>query len=530
MRFPFVVAAAFTALTVLAAGPARAATATATAPVSYLAGGSVYVDAGAAEGLKVGDTLSVARDGRAIARVVVTFASSHRAACDTVWTKDTIAIGDRVAYTPAAPAVPDSSAAGAITGVAAAPPSATPTSTAAPRQRLRGRLGLGWLSVNTSGGGSFRQPSLALRFDGTAMYGGKADVTFDMRNRRTTRNFSGTGESVENMGRVYRAAVTLHTLDSRRRLTLGRQYSALLTSVSLFDGALFEMGDAMHTFGVFAGAQPDPADYNPSADVLEAGVAFEFHQPPFSAERWSAAVGAVTSTDHGHPNRDFAFAQGWWSSKRLTTNLTQEIDMNRSWKRQNGEPLLSSTSTFASIGTPVTNWLTLNAGYDDRRNVRLYRDHLTPETEFDDAYRQGAWLGAQVAASRHLRLGGDRRASDGAGRSDSWSVNAEAWRLGSKSGSVRARYSRYRDGSQESELQAYGAGLEVVRGARLDVAGGVRSTNNTQFLVEDRENWLSVDADVTIGRSWYLGAGLETDRGGSGGDTRQVQATLNRRF
>lgn len=500
--------------------------AAATAPVSYLSGGSVYVDAGAAEGVKAGDTLSVLRAGREIARVRVTYASSHRAACDTLWTGAEVAVGDVVRYTPATPATPDTAAiapAARGAGARAAEPAAN-------RPRLRGRAGAGWLSVRTSEGGSFRQPSLALRVDGSNLAGGRTDLSFDLRSRRTTRNFSGAGASVEQVGRVYRAAVTLRAADPGRRLTIGRQASTALTSVSLFDGALLELGDATHTFGVFAGTQPEAIRLGFSPDIVEGGAWFEFHQPPHSAGRWSVAVGGVTSLDHGHPNRDFAFVQGGWFSKALTASLTQEIDVNRSWKRVNGEPLLSATSTFASAGAPVTRWLSLSAGFDNRRSVRLYRDRLTPETEFDDAYRQGAWVGAQVSPLPRLRVGGDTRTSDGHGRSEAWSAHAEAWRLGPLNASARARYSRFSGGGQDSRLQSFGFGVEPFRAAHVAVSGGVRSTRNARFGVDESVRWVSAESDLAIGREWYVGAGWESDRGGAGGDTRQLQATLNRRF
>lgn len=503
--------------------------AAATAPVSYLSGGSVYVDAGAMEGLKAGDTLSVLRDGREIARVRVTFASSHRAACDTLWTSAAVTVGDVVRYAatpPPKPAADTTSTVAPAPGAPAATPAPKPSGN---RARLRGRIGAGWLSVTTSEGGSFRQPSLALRFDGTGLNSGRADVTFDMRSRRTTRNFAGSGETVENMGRVYRASLTMRAADPGKRLVLGRQSSTTLTSVNLFDGALLELGDAMHTFGLFAGTQPDAQRYRFSSDVVQGGGFFEFHQPPLSEQRWSFAVGGVTSLDHGHPNRDFAFAQGWWFSRGFNASLTQEIDVNRSWKRMNGEPLLSATSTFATAGVPVAKWLTLNAGYDNRRNVRLYRDRLTPETEFDDAFRQGAWVGAQFSALSHLRFGGDTRSSDGAGRGESWSVNAEAWRLTRLNASVRGRFSRYTDDLQDSRLQSFGFGLEPLRVARLNLTGGVRSTKNARFGVDEHEHWVGADADLTIGRSWYMGAGWESDHGDAG-DTKQFQASLNRRF
>lgn len=507
------------------AGPLAAAT----APVSYLSGASVYVDAGAREGLAAGDTLVVLRGAREIARVRVTFASSHRAACDTLWTSAPIAVGDVVRYT-AAPAGPAPVAAPDGTGrVTAAAGGLAPATVPAGRVRLRGRVGAGWLSVDSPGGGRFRQPSLALRFDGTGLGDGRADVAFDMRSRRTTRSFSGAGESVENAGRVYRATLALHGPGPGLRLVLGRQTSPTLASVSLFDGALLERVSPTGSYGVFAGTQPEAIRYGFSSDVVEGGAFVEFHQAPGAAERWSLAFGGVTSLDHGHPTRDFAFAQGGWFSKALTASFTQELDVNRSWKRVGGEPMLSATSTFATASAPVTPWLALNAGYDSRRSVRLYRDRLTPETEFDDAYRRGAWVGAQVTPLPRLRLGGDTRTSDGAGRAESWSVHAEAWRLSRLNATLRARYSRFEGGGQVSSLRSFGAGFEPFRAARLDVSGGVRALRLAEFGVDDHEHWLGVDMDLAFGRAWYLGAGWERDRGDDG-ETRQVQASLNRRF
>jgi len=65
--------------------------------VRYLSADHVYLDAGLAEGVAVGDTLTVARDGRAIATLVVVHAADHSASCTVVFAAEPVRAGDAVA-------------------------------------------------------------------------------------------------------------------------------------------------------------------------------------------------------------------------------------------------------------------------------------------------------------------------------------------------------------------------------------------------------------------------------------------------
>ncbi len=503
-------------------------------PVSYLAGGSAYVDAGADDSLHVGDSLRVVRDGVTIALLRARFTSSHRAVCDTLWTRAPLAVGD-----DAVPSRKERPAVVTTDANAAKAPAVWPDSGAAvmatpqrPRgsRRPRGRIGVHWLSVETDGGGRFQQPALDLRFDGSNGAAGHLDVSLDLRARRTTRQFLDTDPQTDLQSRFYRAALTWRSIDANRRLTLGRQSSPTLASISLFDGALLELGDPTRTFGLFGGTQPDPSGYKLSSEIVESGAFVEWHQPPRSVRRWSIAAGGVSSQDRGQPNRDFMFAQGGWSSTRLNAWLAQEVDVNRGWKRDAGEPPLSPTNTFATARVNVREWLALTGGYDNRRNVRLYRDRLTPETEFDDAYRQGAWYGAQTTITRELQVSGELRLNTGAERATSWTASAELYRFAPLHATARARISNYSGGSVDSRLESASLGIDALPLSHFEASGGVRSTRNPQLLGEDREYWQTVDCDVAIGRRGYLNGGWERDYGGSAGDTRQLQLGVSWRF
>jgi hypothetical protein len=499
--------------------------------VTYLTGASVYVDAGHSEGLSAGDTVTVLRDGARIALVRVNVASNHRSSCDTLWTNAALAVGDSVIFhesgaSPASPAV----------AAAPAPLTPAPVATAASitrkseTARLRGRVGARWLSVNTPGGGKFQQPALDLRADATSYADGRVDFSLDMRNRRTTRSFAGTGSVSDQFARVYRASLTVHGMgDPRRRLTLGRQISPTLAAISLFDGALLQTGNDHHSFGLFSGTQPDPERYSFSGDIMQTGAFVEFHQPPVSARHWSVSMGGVTSQEKGQPNRDFFFAQSSWFSGGTYASLSQEVDINRGWKRALGAPVLSPTSTFATLRVPVTKWLSADAGFDNRHNVRLYRDRLTPETQFDDTYRQGAWGGAQLALGPHLRLNGEGRQGSGGDPMHSWSSGAEVQRLTPWNVAVRGRASGLTSLSLESKLYSGSLSCEPRQGLRLDFTSGQRTARNPAIGLDDTETWQSLDGDMSLWRRAYMNAGFERDHSASG-NTTQLQAGIAWRF
>ncbi|MEQ1831438.1 MAG: hypothetical protein ABL977_00170 [Candidatus Eisenbacteria bacterium] len=504
-----------------------------TSRISYLAGASAYVDAGQMDGLTAGDTVEVLRDGQTIARLRVTFVSSKRASCDTLWTRAAIALGDVARYRSdfrRQAATEDSlrtaSARGDSIRVAAV---LTPPKGRAARRssRLRGRLGGRWLSVESTGS-RYQQPALDLRADARDGMGGHMDASIDVRARRTVRT-GDAGTVVDQFSRVYRASTTFRDKNDRRRFTLGRQSSPTLASISLFDGALLEVGDQRHTYGAFAGTQPEPLRFGWSGDLVEGGAFAEWHQKPLAAQRWSVSVGGVTSRRGAAVNRDFAFAQGWWFAKGASASVAQELDLNTGWKRDMGEPMLAWTSTFATMRVPITPQLALQSGYDNRRSVRLWRDRETPETDFDDRYRQGAWGGTTLELKQHIRSSAEYRTGSGGDHSDTWSVSGEVYRLTRWQCSVRTRISAFTSPGTESALSSFGAGFDPLGQSHFEFNAGTRRTRDRATGFEETERWQGIDLDLAVGGRWYVNGGWEQQKGQTG-TTRQLQAGVSVRL
>lgn len=487
------------------AARADAAVETAFTRVRYLSGGSVYLEVGRLDGLAEGDTLQVIRGGQVIARLRAVFLASHRAACDTLAVVVAPRIGDPVRYAARPIAAAPDPAEPADSAVAAAVP---------PRARrsvppIRGRIGARWLTLR-GGPANLSQPSLDLRLDGTGLGAAHLDVGADVRARRSTR-----GDETEDLTRVYRLSASLHDRNGRVRLTAGRQLSAQLASVSLFDGAMVEVGGARWSLGAFSGTQPEPVRMGFSGDILEHGGFLLLRTGPGAARSASVVLGGVHSTAAGGVNRSFGFAQAWYRDPRLSAWLTQEVDVNPAWKRALGDAAIQPTNTYSTARWEVVRGVILQGGWDGRRNVRLWRDRETPETQFDDRTRQGTWGGVVLEPARLVRLSADARGSRvlGGTNAASWSTGIESMRRLPAGGRARLRVSRYDDDLTRTELVAGSLGLDPVGAVHLEVGSGVRRTRAPAGGAEDRTSWTSADLDVVAGRRLLVNVSVEREEG-----------------
>jgi hypothetical protein len=390
---------------------------------------------------------------------------------------------------------------------------------------------LTYLLVDSQDRNRLTQAGLDFRLDGRQMWDAPVDVSVDVRSRRTNFERSVGAGTSDDLTRVYRLNLSAHDRAGRYVVTLGRQSSSALSLVSIFDGALVESRGASWNSGLFLGAQPEPIRLGASSSIVELGGYLEWHQPEASEKRWSVSSGVVSSRQDGATNRDFGYTLIYYNNRDFSVSASQEIDVNRGWKRDLGEPLLSPTSSYATLNMKVVPNLSVRAGYDNRRSVRLYRDYISPETEFDDRYRQGGWAGLALEQVTHLRVGADVRtnAIGGADRVTTWSGNAEVVRLGQTNGALHLRLSRASGIGISTSLATYGFGLDPLSGCHVELGGGARNTRNDRFQLQDDSRWLSAGMDLTLLRRGYFNWTLERYSGGLSPGT-QMTSGLSWRF
>lgn len=500
------------------------------ARVTYVTQSIVYIDAGTRSGLAIGDVVEVVRGDNVAIRLEVFEVSSHKAACRRPegQAQTTIEAGDTVRFHAKLP------------GKAAETPVAG-KSKSKPQEhrdiarRLRdlgfsGRIGARYQMIyqdDTDSG--YNRPGLDFRLRGHEIAGSNFDTDVDVRAYRSYRD-DGGDDSSDSTTRVYRANVAWTPDLAPVRMVIGRQYTPSLANLSLFDGGLLEYNAPRFTVGAIAGTQPSPDDYGYSTDIQEYGVWGELHSLVGSERRWGTTLGLIGSYDGSKVNREYIYLQGRYDQRQLSLYLAQEVDINRSWK-DDTESTISATSTNAQGRWRITDALSLSVGVDNRRNVQLYRDYVSPETDFDDDYRSGYWVRTDW---RHgwLRTGFDVRFSRGGDNGD---VNAYSAHVGAVNVtrldlSLRSRTTLYDGDGAEGWLQSFTARAPIGQRVGLSLQGGLRDEDsNIENGPDTQLGWYGVDLDVTLGRHWLYLVSVERNEGDDEGSW-QLYTALSYRF
>ena len=505
------------------------------AAVTYVTRQSAYVGAGARDGLWHGSRVVVLRNGAVIAELKVKFLSSHSAACDIVSSTVPVKVADSVRFSKMPPE--------RVT-VAKAQDAGPPPPSSLRRMGINGRVGVSYQIVNGQAGaaGKISQPALNLNLFGANVGGSPFSFAIDTRTRTTYSTTPDGITSTDQLTRVYQAALTWADARSGAHVTVGRQYASALSSVSLFDGATAEFMKQHWSFGAFGGTQPDALTMGYSGQIKEYGAYVQLHQSlvtPVSGPvgpRWSITTGGIGSYDGGQLNREFMFLQGFYSDRRLTLFVTQEVDYNRGWKTAAGEPTIAPTSTFATAQVQLASFASLYAGFDNRRNARLYRDYVSPETTFDDAYREGMWSGLSITPVNFLRVGGDARLTSGgtSGTANAYTGWLAADRGLPMQGTIRLRATRYTSVTTDGWLYAGSLGFSPAWRLRFEFNGGLRQEVDPRLdsagtAPQTTVRWFGANADVGLSRSWYLLFSAMRTAGGIESND-QFYASLSYRF
>lgn len=468
------------------------------ARITYLSGASAYLEAGTKDGIREGTKLEVIRGGATIANLVAEFVSSTRASCKVESSSMAIAVGDSVRYIPARVDSRAATAGGGVTKSRARNPSAG---------TLRGRVGVRYLVLDPGFGSKLTQPAADLRLDGQRIGGSPLGIAADVRAQRSSTSSSSGTLGTANVTRVYQAALILNPMKVPARVTIGRQFAAALSSVGVFDGVEVDFDRPRWSFGALGGYEPDESTFGLSTSTKQYGGYVQLHNRPAQTPLWSFTAGGIGAYTLGEIDREFGFARVTFNNRRLSIYAVQEIDINRDWKSVAESTSTTPTASFVTASLSLADGLSLNAGMDKRRNVRLYRDYITPEIAFDDSFRQGEWGGLSLSLFSHVRLSADARSSSGVSTGDTRSVTGSfsLYRLTPLRIGMHARATNFSGTLSDGQLRSASLEINPFSSVRIEVNGGTRDSSQPLSSASATHlKWVGGDADISIGRSVYL--------------------------
>jgi hypothetical protein len=340
--------------------------------VTYRSETAVYVSAGRAAGLAVGDVLVLGTPPDTVAEVEVTFLAEHSASCRVVKETRPLKPGDalvRVAAgraAPPSPPPPELSAPPARVARGAPAPSRP-----APLARVTGGFSVGYSTTqDRSGFGrdaseQFARYDLALRdVSGRPL---EARVRGSVRQLEREQLFGPTIPASESRDRLYEASVAWRPQTGAFAAMAGRLGATPFPGLGYLDGALGEIRPtAWSQVGAFAGTTPDADDASFDGGRKLGG--YVRLAPRTGPLAYDFTVAGIREDSGGEVSREWITQEGQVRSGAVWLQERVEVDLNRGWREER-----AGSATQLSEARMVAGWrasprTAFTVSYERRRN------------------------------------------------------------------------------------------------------------------------------------------------------------------
>ena len=363
---------------------------------------SVYIDRGAADGLREGDVVAVQRDGQEIGTLQVAYAATHSSSCTVLASTASFASGDRVGYRSETPIATDLPQTGK--------PKLAMAGHGDGGLNLHGTLAAEWRSFtdDSEAGEDFTQPAFAAHIDGDNLWGRPLDLRLRVRSKYSQRSREIDEERPQDewLHRVYEAALVWNCPKFPYRLSAGRLYNGDLPGAGNWDGLEFQYNFGPRwSAGALSGYTPGLINSAFDKDKQTYGAYLLFHDGALGDNRYRGSLGWVGQYDGHVASREFINMRNTIQYEQLSVYQTLEFDMNRDWREEaQGE---SSTLSRLNAGMiyRVTLALRLRLSYDRWDPVRDLYNREIPDSLYTLTLQQGLKAGASLRVTRQVTVG-----------------------------------------------------------------------------------------------------------------------------
>lgn len=533
----------------MGADPAEAPSGVATPRVRYVSQEHVYLDSGRASGIAAGDTLTVHRDGRVVARLLVDFAAEHSATCivlpsgteekvptSALRAGDIATVADRTGTAPDTTGAPQASS---------APPRRERSFPAHPGPTTRGSragtrtwgmIGLDHTQASGSpvGGEGYARSTMRVNLT-VAGLAGHHSLNIHWRARRDDRG--GTTRpglpSSEWRNQVYELSIRRDPVHVPIGGEVGRFSPPVAVASGIMDGfvvlkSLATGGEA----GIFAGVEPTWGTAGSHGPGKRAGVFTSLRGGAGAKMRWLAAVAAVGQYSGRSIDREFVSLRGSLDAPGAWSFAPSAIlDVNRRWRRDAAGSSLSLSRLDVTGALNPRGPVTLRASYNRDRAPWTVAVRAIPDSLYERPPGESWRLNLGVRAGAwSLGAGGGNRHGAGS-RSDTWFWNADA------------RRGRLLDAFTSIALRANGYDSHLSRGIspsielRRDPAHGIRTglaAGSYRYEAEgvagvESNLWFRLDGGTRLARGYDMDLQYE-QASGDALPAHTARFALTRRF
>jgi hypothetical protein len=436
--------------------------------ISYIAGATVYVDAGREQRVAVGDTLHVVRSQKKIGIIVITAVSGVSSAARIVVQHERFVVGDEAVERPGignidhAGVRADSSE--NTKGTLQENTTATQLPPAPAENVLSGRVSLQYNAIFAEESKfNMNQPAASFRFNVANLMGTGMRLSLNARSYYDLSNYYVMyGRRNGLNSRAYEVSLVQDSPDASFGYGLGRLSSRYVGGMGTFDGAQLYYRFDDFTAGILGGAQVVDRTLTFSQDGTKGSFFLNYHNGPDIFHQYDGTIAYGRQMVGSNLDRQFLYLQNSLSlGSRLMMYESSEIELNDITNGVRTSAFQFSNS-FLNVNYQPADWLSANLGYDALRTVYLFETmKAIPDSLIDKNLKQGF----RASATVHLPM--------------SMTVSADA-RYGSRQGGYRDSHSF---GGSFRTYDLFGSGID----------GGIRYTNFVGAF-SDGDN-ISLDLD-----------------------------------
>jgi hypothetical protein len=533
MSAPTTVPAAQAPATLPAAAPASGLRAT----VRYRSAANVYLDAGRAAGLGVGDRLRVVAGKEAVGELEVVYVAEKSASCKIVSETRPVRAGDAAVLltrasapttvAPGTPAAPPAAAPAA--SPIPAPPVASGPSSRAPWARVRGSASIGYYRSwdQTESNYDFEERTARLDLGVYDMGGQPLSFTLRGRSRKDVRDraLSDRTPQDERTDRLYEVALRYEPPSDKVGFEAGRIGLYRFVGIGYLDGALARYRPAREVqVGAFAGrvADVDGLGFNGTGSKYGGFVRL------VPGGRWAMGgydvmLAYVRENADGDVSREYLSLESRLGGGRWSIFERAELDLNTGWRKDlaGSSTQLSNVSLSGNLRVTSSAWAFVS--YDGRRNYRYYVNRVVPEGVFDDLLHQGlraginvsrpGGFGATAGFGTSLKESDPRHPELDVANAYSGYAGVRHMNLFGSGFSVGVDGSGFSNGYTDGGLLTARVGRRFAAGHLLDLSYG-RSFYQVKLTQENRSTqWLRLLGRSELGHRVYLQGDFEYDSG-----------------